>query len=552
MKSVSTVMVAFFLASMALTPARAWDVEHDVVAQLTGEFLPADIKACFTFADFGVLLEHCHYPDECAFRKYHSLDDIGEIVGPADKMVLSQQGFRNAGWLHRERGRGTAFALLARAFANGEHAKAAFWLSVLTHAVSDESALNHPPLLQFVQYSRFEGVDYAIRKVEPEAKNVFSFRTDGPVVRKVRERLRGYSSQVPEGDFTAVTRHFIADAVRQADVAARLEGTIAFAPRAEAEEALADLVAMQVKILVDMAWTAWRLRDPAAPLPDAGFDDVCATRMDALTRTVDPGRQSVFAGVFDMSKDPPKPKGTIGFVCEPYAMFARGRLSYVGRMLTASATRTLRDHGWAARGIALADLAAKGLPPPSDVPVVFVSLGPCRLLPEEVEAFRRYRAAGGRLIAVGGADANNVTGLRDLMERHADDEVPVSSKWGMQNEKLWKGMSVSFAPGFGACGAGPFPLVRNPNIDGFCKPYASFAFKPAAAVEPLAYLDNGRGRLLVAARAGNVVWLPEYLLMPFLFSHDTTLDWQAMRLDSFASKVLLSALTSLVDTGFSR
>jgi hypothetical protein len=520
-------------------------VEHEVVAQLTGEFLPADIKASLTFDDFGVLLENCHYPDEYAFRKYHSLDDIARIVGPADAEVLAQQGFGNAGWLHRERGRGTALALLARAFANGEHAKAAFWLSVLTHTVSDESALNHPPLLQFVQYSRFEGVDYAIRKVEPEAKNVFGFRADGPVVRKVRERLRGYTPHVPEGDFAAATRHFVSDAVRQADVAARLEGIIAFAPRTEAEEALADLVAMQVKILVDMAWTAWRLRNSAAPLPDAGFEVACEARMDAFTRTLDPGRQAVFAGVFDASKNPPKPKGTVGLVCEPYAMFSRGRLSYVGRMLTASATRTLRDHGWAARGIALADLGAKGLPPPSDVPVVFVSLGRCRMHPEEADAFRRYRAAGGRLIAVGGEDAKDVTGLRSLMERRADDEVPVSSKWGVQNVKAWRNMCVSFTSTFRGTETGPFPLVRNPNFDGFCKPYASFAFKTTAAVEPLAYLDNGRERLLVSARAGNVVWLPEYLLMPFIFSCDTTLDWAAMRLDSFASKVLLDAMDAV-------
>lgn len=525
--------------------AHAWDVEHEVIAQLTGEFLPSDIKGSLTFDDFTVLLENCHYPDEYAFRKYHSLDDIAKIVGPADAETLARQGFKNAGWLHRERGRGTVLALLARAFANSEHAKAAFWLSVLTHAVSDESALNHPPLLQFVQYSRFEGVDYAIRKVEPEAKNVFGFRADGPVVRKVRERLRGYAPQVPEGDFATVVRHFVSDAVRQADVAARLEGVIAFAPRNEAEEALADLVTMQVKILLDMAWTAWRLRDPASPVPDAGSDAACEVRMEAFTRTLDPGRQAVFAGVFDASQNPPKPKGTVGFICEPYAMFARGRLSYVGRMLTASAARTLRDNGWAARGIALADLAAKGLPPPSDVPIVFVSLGSCRLLPEEADAIRRYRAAGGRLIAVGGADAKDVTGLGNMMERRLDDEMPVSSKWGVQNEKVWKGMSVSFVSALGASGTGPFPLVRNPNIDGFCKPYAAFAFKSDAAVEPLAYLDNGRGRLLVAARAGNVVWLPEYLLMPFLFSHDTTLDWSAMRLDSFASMVLLVALDAV-------
>jgi len=42
-----------------------------------------------------------------------------------------------------------------------------------------------------------------------------------------------------------------------------------------------------------------------------------------------------------------------------------------------------------------------------------------------------------------------------------------------------------------------------------------------------------------------VVWLPEYLLMPFIFSRDTTLDWAAMRLDSFASKVLMAAMDAV-------
>ena len=46
----------------------------------------------------------------------------------------------------------------------------------------------------------------------------------------------------------------------------------------------------------------------------------------------------------------------------------------------------------------------------------------------------------------------------------------------------------------------------------------------------------------VAARRGNVVWLSEYLLMPFVWSEDTTLDWNAMRLDSFAAEILMDAM----------
>ena len=41
----------------------AWDVEHDEVAQLTGEFLPAEVKRVFTFDDFAILMANCHFPD---------------------------------------------------------------------------------------------------------------------------------------------------------------------------------------------------------------------------------------------------------------------------------------------------------------------------------------------------------------------------------------------------------------------------------------------------------------------------------------------------------
>ena len=81
------------VCALALS-AHAWDVEHEVIAQLTGEFLPSDIKSFLTSDDFSILLENCHYPDEYAFRKYHSLDDIAKIVGPADAEAM-WSGCRN-------------------------------------------------------------------------------------------------------------------------------------------------------------------------------------------------------------------------------------------------------------------------------------------------------------------------------------------------------------------------------------------------------------------------------------------------------------------------
>jgi hypothetical protein len=292
---------------------------------------------------------------------------------------------------------------------------------------------------------------------------------------------------------------------------------------------------MQVRILVDMTATCWAHKSVDAPLPDAGFDAACRKEMDRLFSELDPAKQAVFDGIFDETLNPAQPKGVVGLVCEPYSMFARPGLSYVGRMITASAGRTLRDHGYAVKGIATRDLA-KGLPPPTEMGAVMISLGQSgHLAPDGADALKRYRDAGGRLLVVGGSDPSDISGMKNLLEMRADDEVPVSRKWGIQNQDVWSNM-VAVVDGVRT------PLRRNPNIDGFCKPYASYAFKPGADVVPLAELDNGRTRFVVAARKGNVVWIPEYLLMPFIFSDDTTANWSAMRLDSFAFRFFFHAL----------
>ena len=523
----------------AIMAVFAWDVEHDVIAQLAGEFLPDEIKRQFDFDDFARLIAYCHYPDmiECDGtgepRRYRTLDETGAIVGEEDKEILRGQGFGNSGWFHRERGRAVCFALMAKAFRNGNHRNASFYLSVITHAVSDESALNHPPILQFVQYSRFKGVDYAIRKVEPGAKNVFGFRADGCVANRARQLLKDFRPTLPSRNFAEIMDALVAHCVEEGYYAGCKEGVISFGPLPEAQEALAQLVAMQVRAILTYAWAAWSLKGEWN-LPDADFSARMSTRIRATNDAYDPAAQSVFDGVFDMSRNPRAPKATVGVVCEPYAMFSITRLSYVGRMLTASAARTLRDSGYAVRAIALRDLA-KGLPSPKEMPFLFIDLGRDALMKGQAAAIKAYLEAGGRIIAVGGDDKSNVTGFAPHLVSHKDDEVPVSSKWALQNVEECKRMAVMFK-------GVRYPLKRNPNIDGFCKPYAMNSIAADVSVQPIAMLDNGRDTFTVAAKRGNVVWLSEYLLMPFVWSDDTSANWAEMRLDSFASKILLDAV----------
>ena len=96
------------------------------------------------------------------------------------------------------------------------------------------------------------------------------------------------------------------------------------------------------------------------------------------------------------------------------------------------------------------------------------------------------------------------------------------------------------------------PLRRDANGDGYAKPACAQEVRLGDGVTPIAFLDNGKARFCVAARKGNAAWLPVYLLTPFLFSDDTSLDFGALRLDSFGAPLLLSVVRQELGEGSGR
>ena len=119
-----------FAVCLSLAPvlaALAWDVEHDEVAQLTGEALPKEMREFFTFDDFAVLVGNCHAPDEIEWpmpdgrRRYRTAGEIEAVCGPAVMSVLKACGFEDsAGWLHSPRARAALLTAMARSFATGD------------------------------------------------------------------------------------------------------------------------------------------------------------------------------------------------------------------------------------------------------------------------------------------------------------------------------------------------------------------------------------------------------------------------------------------------
>lgn len=436
LKSVSVVSVCIACAVGGAGSAFAWDVEHDEIAQLVGESLPAEIKASFDFDDFGVLMAFCHFPDmtEWEPRRWRTVDDYAPHVGPDDRAILAAAGCGGY-WAHSEKGKATLMTLLARAFGRGDHRVAAFYLSVLTHPVGDESALNHPTILNFVHYCHYQGVAFGTRKVEAGAKNIFGFRSDGDVVRRARAKLKGYRPSAPAvAGFRAQQLALCVRAVDQSAYAAEKEVAIGFG-RLGAAEALADLVAMQVRAILDIAWTCWVNRAVDAALPAADFQ-ACFDRDAArATKALDPGRQAVFADLFDASRNPKAPKGTVALVCEALGLRSSGAQSYAGRLVLGACGRTLRDAGYAVKAYDFRNLAA-GTLSAAETPTLIVAAGFHAPEAEVARALAAYRDAGGRIVYVSGQDPGGsvrghgdpfgITGFGAALADRAPEELPVS------------------------------------------------------------------------------------------------------------------------------
>ena len=93
-----------------------------------------------------------------------------------------------------------------------------------------------------------------------------------------------------------------------------------------------------------------------------------------------------------------------------------------------------------------------------------------------------------------------------------------------------------------------YPQRQDANVDGYCKPRCLLSIDAnAPGVEPFAEFSAGGARFAVAARKGNVAWVPQYLLMPFIYTDETTADWAAQRLDTFGTSVLLEAVKRVTE-----
>ena len=137
-----TVLIIMGMFFLKTETGYCWGNGHDLIAEILGDHIPANLKNFFSDENKRELVQWSHYPDE----PYKSPEQIEKIVGKRDLDLMLRNGMKNSGWMHSNKGQICSLVGLVLAFREKNSRRAAFYISELSHSLSDEGALNHTPM----------------------------------------------------------------------------------------------------------------------------------------------------------------------------------------------------------------------------------------------------------------------------------------------------------------------------------------------------------------------------------------------------------------------
>jgi hypothetical protein len=190
------------------------------------------------------------------------------------------------------------------------------------------------------------------------------------------------------------------------------------------------------------------------------------------------------------------------------------------------------------------------LPSVANVPALVVVAGSFNT---DLAPFQKYVAAGGRVLWIGGREKGLLGKLSTVLKPADPDILPVSMKYGDINTAVVARVAIAFTNDWQAeLGPAAFRFVNNPNLSDWVQPSCGLQLlDPGPDIRVLATVTDGTKTMNLAGawmengRARHV-FMPEYLLVPFVLSTERTQDFRKPVLDSVGRKLLLSAVRLLV------
>lgn len=544
------IILISFLCCLCLCPFNlfAWGGGHPFQGEILFSVLPEEIRTFF--------LQSAGEDKKNPIAKYAGYPDSTEsfdsgLIGDEAIAFLEKHRVKNRFYLHSTSidGRGTAacFTLLVKSFKENNSKHAAVWAGSLVHVIGDEFACNHTPLIHYILRAFVPQKIKMGRGVGTDFANV-----NNPAGRKIidsilEEYKPKFISDNPDEVFTLLLsgfRNCPFMTERESRIAATYTETACDDVMDAGRRALVELGTEGIKQVGDYIVTAWRYaQEGKIPVITDGIIEVSLRNGAEYEQTKPLAKDSIYAGLLNL----PVEKGSVGIVVEP----TRNKPSLGGgsKYIYASIMHTMKNAGIPYRPVDIRHIETEGLPPPEEMPVLIVGGSAGFPIPEA--KVRSYAEAGGRVMLIGGRDKNMLGELSRDIKSVPADMIPVSRGVG---DRIYK-FSVRFLEEYGEfLGDKEYRFVKNANTPaGWQQPVCTLhVVSDNPRARSLVRISDGDKTVVVAAalmgekNRARYIFIPEYLLAPFLLSgEDTLADPARAYLDKVGRALLASSLKLL-------
>ncbi|MDD2597670.1 MAG: hypothetical protein PHO37_00385 [Kiritimatiellae bacterium] len=553
-KKLFTITLALSIAVAMPLKLFGWGDGHDHVNRLALTVMPPEIKAFLGEANAQKFVRWSHVPDD--FTPWTELKNV--TLCAEDLEVLKQQGMNSPYALHSHKGHAINFILLVKAFHAQEPERAAFWMSTLMHTIADELACNHDPLIHIMTYGfKAYGMDMG-EGIGVDFADVAKTEAGDAVIQEI---LKDAKLRVTANDGQSALLKLMMSAIegnaymtqRGSRIAASYAAGASDAVRRDSIHAMAELGVQGIQESLNVILTAWELAKKNQ-IPE--FNDALEREYQLAAAEFGKKRalrhDSLFTKLLDEETEI---EPYVGALVEPSISMNQAKLGFSSKLITASIVRTMRKHGKPCRFVDLRVAEQEGFPVPSKMPLLVICAGSFHVSKEVKSHLAAYTASGGKLLWIGGGHGEQLGELSKAMQQADPEIMPVSNKYGEDSLTLTQAV-IGFCPEFEqALGAREYRFTHNPNTPaGWQKPVCNYYIKRESDnIVPLAELTVDGHRMIVAAAykssagAAQYLFLPEYLVSPYLLSHETAIkDPSQPILDSFGTKILQASVKVLL------
>ena len=545
-----TKAVAFVF--LCLVPLRlfAWGTGHEQVNELAVEMLHGIIPA----ESAANIVKWSHTPDD--FTPWEKLKHFQ--VPPEDLAVLKAHRMDSPYSVHSPRGQAVAFILLVNAFQANDAQRIAFWSACLLHALADEAACNHDPLIHYATYAFTSGyrlktgagvgLDFSDVARTPEGKEL---------VRRLAaaETWRPLPSDPDEALLAIMLSGLESNAYmtsRGSTIAASFALDATQEQRTAAKTALAELGVHGAARGRDVIRSAKELAQRGTiPKLTAQLEAEFGNRKAVQAAARPLSDDSLYADV--LKSQAPVNQSAIGVLVEPSITMDAACFSFGAKLITAAAARSMRLAGVPFRLVDVRNLEKKQALNPQETPVLVVCAGPFNVGKAAKDALAAYATAGGRFLWIGGEHGGLLGKLSENLIKADPAKLPVSSQYG-QDTPVSETARFRFLAEFKeALGEQPYRFVHNPNTKaGWQVPRCSYVLRSAVGVAVLAEMHLPDGTSPVAGAwmgqdgKAKAIFIPEYLIAPYVLSdEDTIQDLSRPTLDKVGSRIRSASLALL-------